>query len=109
MHADMHYTNVEGVIPNSHVVLIPPSPEANNALPVRANKDWHKSLYLHPGDWITWVILVLIAVVIVLAGVIYLLHSNEKVSQRAHCNRIKLIDFSSILARGRAGKKKGNA
>jgi integrin alpha FG-GAP repeat containing protein 1 len=85
MHAEVHYTNIEGVIPNSHVVLIPPSPGADNdALPVRANRDWHKSLYLHPGDWITWVILVLIAVVIVLAGVIYLLHSNEKVSQTQH-------------------------
>lgn len=69
------------MIPNSHVVLIPPSPEAGNeTLSVRANEDWHKSLFLHPGDWIKWVVTVLVVVVILLAGVIYLLHMNEKVS-----------------------------
>ncbi|KAJ9119554.1 hypothetical protein QFC22_003263 [Naganishia vaughanmartiniae] len=79
LHSDVHYTNIEGVIPNSYVVLIPPSPEAgNNTLLVKANEEWHKSLFLHPGDWIAWVIMVVIAVVIVLAGVIYLLHQNEK-------------------------------
>ncbi|KAJ9127497.1 hypothetical protein QFC24_000906 [Naganishia onofrii] len=79
LHADIHYTNIEGVIPNSYVVLVPPSPEAaNTILLVKANEEWHKSLFLHPGDWIAWVIMVVIGVVIVLAGVIYLLHQNEK-------------------------------
>jgi hypothetical protein len=56
-----------------------PYPDADDeALPVPANRDWHKSLYLHPGEWIAWVILVLMAVVAILLGVIYLLHSHEK-------------------------------
>lgn len=83
LHSDIHYTNIEGVIPNSHVVLIPPFPDVGNeTLSVKPNEDWHKSLFLHPGDWIKWVITVLIVVVILLAGVIYLLHQNEKVSRR---------------------------
>ena len=100
-HAEIHYTNIEGVIPNSQVVINPPYSDADNdALPTRANHDWHKSLYLHPGDWITWVILVLIAVVVILAGVIYLLHSNEKVSLIGHAFNAEWSLTRPQLARG---------
>lgn len=68
------------MIPNSHVVLIPPAPDiGNGTVTVKPNEDWHRSLFLHPGDWIKWVIAVLVVMVVLLGSVIYLLHMNEKV------------------------------
>ena len=67
--ADGHYINIEGVIPNSKVVIIPPAAEGD---------DWHKELYLRPGNWIPWVGVSVVAAMIVLAVSTFVLHLNEK-------------------------------
>lgn len=42
---------------------------------------WLRELYLHPGDWIPWVTLVLGAAIVLLGVVVLVLHINEKVSR----------------------------
>lgn len=73
-HQSEHFINMEGVIPNSRVVIIPPSnPNAGG------NQDWRKELYLRPGDWIPWVTLTVIVATIILAMIVFFLHLNERV------------------------------
>jgi len=67
---------MEGVIPNSRVVIMPPSPPNTG--------DWRKELYLRPGDWIPWVTLTVIVATIILAITVFFLHLNERV-------RVKII------------------
>jgi integrin alpha FG-GAP repeat containing protein 1 len=57
------------VIPNSKLVINPGAVE----------DEWHKELYLHPGQWIPWVGLTVVGTMVALAGVVLVLHLNEKV------------------------------
>ncbi|KAI0689777.1 hypothetical protein BC835DRAFT_1407738 [Cytidiella melzeri] len=68
-HIDEHYINMEGVIPNSKVVIIPP---------IEAEGSWRKELYLRPGEWIPWVTLTMVVTTILLAITVLVLHLNEK-------------------------------
>jgi integrin alpha FG-GAP repeat containing protein 1 len=74
-HQPDHYINIEGVIPNSQVLIIPFQPEGT-----RDPSSWRKELYLHPGDWIPWVTIVLGAAILLLGAVVLGLHITEKVS-----------------------------
>lgn len=58
------------------------------------SQDWHKELYLHPGEWIHLVVLVLVGLIAVLGGVVYGLHQNEKVSEGGGkiCERILMLN-----------------
>ncbi|GBE82743.1 integrin alpha N-terminal domain-containing protein [Sparassis latifolia] len=67
-HSDKHYINMEGVIPNSKVVIIPPI----------EGDTWRKELYLRPGEWIPWVTVTVIGAMTVLAVIVFVLHLNEK-------------------------------
>jgi integrin alpha FG-GAP repeat containing protein 1 len=69
-HTEEHYINMEGVIPNSKVVIIPP---------IEAGGSWRKELYLRPGEWIPWVTLTMVVTTIILAITVFVLHMNEKV------------------------------
>lgn len=62
---------MEGVIPNSKVVIYPPS---------REDSSWRRELYLRPGEWIPWVTLTVVVTAILLAVIVFVLHLNEKVS-----------------------------
>ncbi|EJD06255.1 uncharacterized protein FOMMEDRAFT_139451, partial [Fomitiporia mediterranea MF3/22] len=64
-----HFVNMEGVIPNSKVVIYPPASDDGS---------WRRELYLRPGAWIPWVTLTVVVTVIVLACVVFALHLNEK-------------------------------
>ncbi|KZT70220.1 hypothetical protein DAEQUDRAFT_725861 [Daedalea quercina L-15889] len=64
-----HYINMEGVIPNSKVVIVPP---------LEDNEAWRRELYLRPGEWIPWVTLTVIATLGILAAIVIVLHLNEK-------------------------------
>lgn len=66
---------MEGVIPNSQVLIIPFQPEG-----AKDPSTWRKELYLHPGDWIPWVTIVLGAAILLLGAFVLVLHINEKVS-----------------------------
>lgn len=67
-HTDNHYINMEGVIPNSKVVITPPLDDSL----------WKRELYLRPGEWIPWVTLTVVATTGVLAIIVFVLHLNEK-------------------------------
>lgn len=43
---------------------------------------WSRELYIHPGDWIPWVLLILVIVTIILAIVVFTLNYIEKVIKR---------------------------
>ncbi|TBU24831.1 integrin alpha N-terminal domain-containing protein [Dichomitus squalens] len=67
-HTEQHYINMEGVIPNSKVVIIPPA----------EGDSWRRELYLRPGEWIPWVTVTVVASLILLAIIVLVLHLNEK-------------------------------
>jgi len=71
IHATEHYINMEGVIPNSKVVILPSAKEGQS---------WKEELFLRPGDWIPWVTVTVIAGMMILAIIIFVLHLNEKVN-----------------------------
>lgn len=66
---------MEGVIPNSKVVIIPP---VNGH--TEGDAGWKRELYLRPGEWIPWVTVVVVASMGVLGAIVFVLHLNEKVS-----------------------------
>lgn len=59
---------LEMVIPNSKLVINPGT----------APDEWHKELYLRPGQWIPWVGASVLGTMVALAGVVLVLHLNEK-------------------------------
>jgi integrin alpha FG-GAP repeat containing protein 1 len=69
LHSDSHFTSIEGVIPNSQVVISPP---ANPAV------SWRWQLYLHPGEYVPWVTLSVVVATMVLAGIVGFLHLKER-------------------------------
>lgn len=69
-----HFINMEGVIPNSKVVIYPPAGD---------NSSWRRELYLRPGAWIPWVTLTVVVTAILLAVIVFVLHLNEKVCVRS--------------------------
>ncbi|KAF7352408.1 T-cell immunomodulatory protein [Mycena venus] len=69
MHTAEHYINMEGVIPNSKVVILPPS---------KAGDPWKRELFLRPGEWIPWVTLTVVVGTVLLAVIVLVLHLNEK-------------------------------
>ncbi|KAA1077632.1 hypothetical protein PGT21_014288 [Puccinia graminis f. sp. tritici] len=73
-HQGEHYINIEGLLPNSQLVVIPYQPSG-----VRSVGSWKKELYLHPADWIPWVSISLAIATLVLAVIVVVLHVNEKV------------------------------
>lgn len=70
IHSKEHYINMEGVIPNSKVVILPPP---------REGEPWKRELFLRPGAWIPWVTVTVIIGTGLLAVIVFVLHMNEKV------------------------------
>ena len=96
-----HFINVEGIIPNSQILINPYQPEG-----VDEPSGWTKTLYLRPGDWIPWVTVVLLAAIVGLGIVVIVLHVREKVrlsfsflfhSERA-LTRVFLCSLANALA-----------
>ncbi|KAJ3731690.1 hypothetical protein DFJ43DRAFT_1132384 [Lentinula guzmanii] len=69
IHLENHYINMEGVIPNSKVVILPSANEG---------EAWKRELFLRPGDWIPWVTVTVVAGTTLLAIIVLVLHLNEK-------------------------------
>ncbi|KAK7037504.1 hypothetical protein VNI00_010996 [Paramarasmius palmivorus] len=67
IHNPEHFIDMEGVIPNSKLVVSP-----------REEGDWKKELFLRPGEWIPWVTLTVVIGTVVLAIIVLVLHLNEK-------------------------------
>lgn len=74
-HQAQHFVNIEGLIPNSQVVISPYQPPGQST-----PATWTRELYLHPGDWIPFVIATLGVATLILGLVVIVLHVNEKVS-----------------------------
>jgi integrin alpha FG-GAP repeat containing protein 1 len=68
-----HYTTFSGVIPNSQLIIIPYQPKD-----VDNPSTWTLELYIHPGDWIPWVLLALVSATLILALVVFALNWAEK-------------------------------
>lgn len=71
-HTEKHFINMEGVIPNSRVVIHPP--------PGLDDGPWKRELFLRPGQWIPWVTLTVVVATAILAVIVFILHLSEKVS-----------------------------
>jgi len=81
-----HFINMEGVIPNSKVVILPPpAGSADDAA-------WKRELYLRPGEWIPWVTVTVVVGTLGLAVIVFVLHLNEnredKLERRRASHRI---------------------
>lgn len=70
-HQEEHFINMEGVIPNSKVVIVPPPDDSQRT-------EWRKELYLRPGEWIPLVTLTVVIATVLLALIVLVLHLNEK-------------------------------
>ena len=70
-HTEDHFINMEGVIPNSRVVIHPP--------PGLSEGSWKRELFLRPGQWIPWVTLTVVVATAILAIIVFVLRFNEKV------------------------------
>ncbi|RHZ82632.1 hypothetical protein Glove_106g45 [Diversispora epigaea] len=73
-----HYTTYSGVIPNSQLIIIPYQPPG-----VYDTSTWSLELYIHPGVWVPWVLLVLVISTIVMGIIIGILYWLEKKEDRA--------------------------
>ncbi|GAA5933073.1 FG-GAP repeat domain-containing protein [Sporobolomyces koalae] len=91
----IHYINLEGVIPNSQVLILPFQTKEGKEHGDVA--EWKKELYLKPGDWIPWVTAVLLTAIVGLGVVVLVLHLNEKredeVEKRA---RLLSLNFQAL-------------
>ncbi|PWZ01379.1 hypothetical protein BCV70DRAFT_198810 [Testicularia cyperi] len=95
-----HFLAVEGIIPNSQVVINPwqgGSPSRDATAEQGDPSTWTKQLYLHPGDWIPWVTAVLITTIVGLAIVVIVLHVNERREDEKERKRaLHAINFDAL-------------
>ncbi|KAL4065217.1 hypothetical protein J3A83DRAFT_4360504 [Scleroderma citrinum] len=88
-HTQEHFINMEGVIPNSRVVIHPP--------PGRDEGSWKRELFLRPGEWIPWVTLTVVITTAILAAIVFVLHLNEKREDELERRRISHhINFDAL-------------
>ncbi|KAL1702182.1 hypothetical protein EV121DRAFT_262329 [Schizophyllum commune] len=88
IHAPEHFINMEGVVPNSKVVIHPSA---------REGEAWRRELYLRPGKWIPWVTLTVIIGTVVMAVIVLVLHLNEKREDEMERRRIShRINFDAL-------------
>ena len=97
-HHEEHFINMGGVIPNSKVVIVPPSDDSQRT-------DWRKELYLRPGEWIPLVTLTVVIATVLLALIVLVLHLNEKVGFYSYL--LPSMVLNRITEGGRARKEKG--
>ncbi|GAA5911051.1 hypothetical protein JCM6882_006862 [Rhodosporidiobolus microsporus] len=83
-----HYINIEGLIPNSQVLIIPYQSAGSEDV-----GEWKKMLYLKPGEWVPWVTVVLLGAILALGGVVVALHVKEKREDEAE-RRARLLSLN---------------
>lgn len=92
-----HYLALEGVIPNSQVVINPWQGGRGSENERGGPGTWTKQLYLHPGDWIPWVTVVLITTIVGLAIVVIVLHVKERrEDERERKRAVHAINFDAL-------------
>ena len=97
--------SMEGVIPNSQIYINPwqppPPPAQDGSVAEMTTKaatgTWSKEMYLHPGEWIIWVLVVLVAIVVVLCAIVVLLHVHERREDEKERKRaVYAINFDAL-------------
>ncbi|KAK0567574.1 hypothetical protein OC844_000157 [Tilletia horrida] len=113
-----HYLVMEGVVPNSEVLISPweerierPPPPSSHpggeigspdigpwmAAPGASTSTWRRELFLQPGDWIPWVTVVLVTVVLLLGAIVFVLHLQEKrEDERERKRAVHEINFAAL-------------
>ncbi|CAD6914554.1 unnamed protein product [Tilletia controversa] len=108
-----HYLVMEGVVPNSEVLISPweeqverqPSAGGKGSPDVgpwmaaagASTATWRRELFLQPGDWIPWVTIVLVTVVLMLGVVVFVLHLQEKrEDERERKRAVHEINFAAL-------------
>ncbi|KII89322.1 hypothetical protein PLICRDRAFT_109686 [Plicaturopsis crispa FD-325 SS-3] len=87
-HTAEHFINMEGVIPNSKVVILPPPTDGAT---------WKRELFLRPGEWIPWVTVTVVAATAILAVIVFVLHLNEKREDELERRRVSHhINFDAL-------------
>ncbi|CAG8483179.1 5282_t:CDS:10 [Paraglomus brasilianum] len=87
-----HYSTFSGVIPNSQLIIIPYQPSD-----VENPSTWTLELYIHPGDWVPWVLITLIAATGVLALVVFTLNWMEKREDELEKRKaLHVINFDAL-------------
>ncbi|KAL4399692.1 hypothetical protein ACI68E_004075 [Malassezia pachydermatis] len=82
------YLVLEGVVPNSEVVVIPTG---------SAPEFWRRELFLHPADWIPFVTLTLCALIALLSGIVFMLDQREKrEDERERLRAVHAINFDAL-------------
>lgn len=91
-HQQEHFTSIPGVIPNSQLVIIPYQPEG-----VSEPSTWSKELYLHPGDWVPWVLVTLIILTVMLAAIVISLDIMERRKDDVERRRMRhVLNFDAL-------------
>ncbi|WFD37336.1 uncharacterized protein MJAP1_000280 [Malassezia japonica] len=84
------YLVMEGVIPNSEVVV---TPWQDGASPLT----WRRELFLHPGDWIPLVTAALAGLLLFLGAIVFALDLNEKrEDERERQRAVHAINFDAL-------------
>lgn len=88
-----NFIEIEGVIPNSQVIVLPwEGTDGKGDVSM-----WERQLYLSPGDWIPWVMVVLATIIVLLLGVVFLLRQNEKRQDEMERKRaVHAINFDAL-------------
>ncbi|KDN40618.1 hypothetical protein RSAG8_07947, partial [Rhizoctonia solani AG-8 WAC10335] len=80
-------TTLEGVIPNSKLVLNPNADGTN----------WRRELFLRPGEWLWWVLFTLVGATLLLFVAVVVLHVNEKrEDERERKEGLHHINFDAL-------------
>jgi len=92
---ETNFIEMEGVIPNSQVIVLPWEEIGDGGQ--GDSSTWKKELYLSPGDWIPWVMVVLITIIVILLGFVFVLHLNEKrEDERERKRAVHAINFDAL-------------
>ncbi|KIY68406.1 hypothetical protein CYLTODRAFT_374377 [Cylindrobasidium torrendii FP15055 ss-10] len=88
VHLTEHFINIEGVIPNSKVVILPSAKEG---------EIWKRELFLRPGKWIPWVTVTVVVGMALLAIIVFILHLSEKREDELERRRVSHhINFDAL-------------
>jgi hypothetical protein len=94
---------MEGVVPNSKVVIKPPPLNPLNGEQMGA---WKKRLYLRPGNWIPWVTVAVVGTMFLVSLIVLVLHINEKVRLSfGFCESLLICWMYSEKMKWRGGKQ----
>ncbi|KAI7881702.1 hypothetical protein K492DRAFT_236516 [Lichtheimia hyalospora FSU 10163] len=89
---DQNYLFYEGVIPNSQLIFIPYQPEN-----VHDSSTWEVELYIQPGDYVPWVLAILIAAACILGIVVAVLYWMEKREDEMERRKaLHIINFDAL-------------